>query len=92
MIAAFDFEDGGRTYKCSIAKTGSAQAEPWWWFGVSGDAHRYAPFHAAASDTQASVRSRVVAFYLDRLARRAMPAVPRPHWSNRNKPAAPAQR
>ena len=89
MIGAFEFEEGGRTYTCSVEQPRAARADAWWWFGVSEDRHRYAPFHAVAEDTQDSVRSRIVTYYSDLLARRALP-YSRYHWSNRNnRPRAP---
>ena len=89
MIEAFEFEDGGRVYKCRIEEPRGARTDAWWWFGVSGDAHRYAPFPALADDTQDAVQSRVAAYYRDLLERRAMPAQPRSHWARRT-PAAVA--
>jgi hypothetical protein len=88
MVQAFEFEDGGRTFKCSAEAPRKARAESWWWFGVSGDNNRYAPFQTAPDDTQANVRTRVIAYYVDLLERRSRPAVPRQHWANRAKPAA----
>lgn len=88
MIKAFDFEDDGRTYTCHVAESRAAGVGAWWWFSVSGDGHRYAPFHALASDTRTSVRSRIVAYYRNRLAHRSMPAAP--HWARRGKGATPA--
>jgi len=99
MIKAFEFEDEGRTYSCTVEKRRTPAAEPWWWFGVSGDGHRYAPFQASKSDTQDSVRARIVTYYKEHLVRKAMPAVTRQHWASRGKgvavtpaaaPAAPA--
>jgi hypothetical protein len=69
LYAAFDFADNGRTYACRVEAPRGGRAEAWWWFTVSGDDARYAPFPAAADDTQDSVRSRVVAYYEERLAR-----------------------
>lgn len=71
--AAFDFMDGGRTYTCRVEAPRRGRAEAWWWFGVTGDDARYAPFQAVADDTPDSVRPRVVAYYEDRLARRGVP-------------------
>ena len=88
MIQAFNFEDGGRTYTCTLEERRGAVTEAWWWFGVSGDQHRYAPFQAAPGDTPDSVRSRIVAYYSDLLVRRSQPPAPRQHWSHRGKPAA----
>ena len=95
MIKAFEFQEDGRTYSCSVEKRRTPAAEPWWWFGVSGDGHRYAPFQAAKSDTQETVRARIVTYYKEHLARKAMPAVTRQHWASRGKgvvatPTAPA--
>jgi hypothetical protein len=103
-IGGFSFDDGGRTYTCSVEALQAGRAEPWWWFRVSPgtygrqlslrerqwlpdepvnrpvvqtepeDRHRYAPFRAAATDTQRSVEMRVVAYYDDLLARRNQPA------------------
>lgn len=91
MIDGFDFVNDGRTFKCSVEKPRGTRTDAWWWFQVStDDRHRYAPFHAEPTDTEASVRSRVVAYYTDLLQRRSAPATS--HWSRRAaKPAeAPA--
>jgi hypothetical protein len=81
---AFEFVDDGRTFTCRVEAPGSARTEPWWWFRVStGDGHRYAPFRAAAGDTQASVQSAIVAYYDALLARRALPAPS--HWQRRGR-------
>ena len=91
MIKAFDFTDGDRTYTCTVEKRRSPGAEAWWWFGVSGDGHRYAPFQAVSTDTQESVRTRIVSYYREHLIRKATPAPARQHWASRGKtPAAPA--
>jgi hypothetical protein len=80
---AFDFTDGGRTYSCRVEAPRGGRAEAWWWFSVSGDQARYAPFRAEADDTEANVRPRVLAYYEDRLARRGVP------WQDRgDTPAA----
>jgi hypothetical protein len=87
MSRDFEFEDGGRTFACTLEEGGGATVDTWWWFVVSGaDKHRYAPFRAAKGDTQQSVRSRVVAYYDNLVLRRSQPAV-RP-W--RRNPQAPA--
>ena len=96
MIKGFEFTDGDLTYTCTVEKRRSPGAEPWWWFGVSGDGHRYAPFQATAGDTQESVRSRIVSYYKEHLVRKAAPAPTRQHWASRGKggaatpPAAPS--
>lgn len=90
MSAAFQFDDGGRTYSCRVEKPRSGRTEAWWWFTVSGDQQRYAPFRAEADDTEATVRRRVLAYYAELLERRGRPAEARSHWARRPKPAAPA--
>ena len=70
ITEAFDFVDGGRTYTCRIEALRQGGSERWWWFDVSGDRSRYAPFRAEVEDTEASVRRRMVAYYEDRVARR----------------------
>ena len=71
MPAAFQFEEGGRTFNCRAEPRG--QGEAWWWFDVTGDRQRYAPFHASPDDTEADVRTRIAAFYEAMLIRRATP-------------------
>lgn len=90
MRAAFDFDDSGKTYTCQIeTRRGARPADGWWWFAVSGDGHRYAPFQASTDDTEDGVRTRIVAYYDALLARRAMPAAVRQHWARRTPAAAP---
>lgn len=74
MMAGFEFTDGGRSYSCKMEDRRSALGHTrWWWFGVSGDRSRYAPFVASADDTERSVRDRIVAYYDDLAARRGIP-------------------
>lgn len=80
MTRPFNFESDGRTYSCATEKLSSMNGQAWWWFQVSGDGHRYAPFKAAPGDTQESVGSRIVEYYNSRLARRAAPAAPPAKW------------
>jgi hypothetical protein len=80
MTRIFSFAEGDRKYQCRVERATAGRTEAWWWFEVSGDAHRYAPFHAAASDTEASVRARILTYYLNVLARRSEPAS---SWHNR---------
>jgi hypothetical protein len=76
FVGAFEFEDGGRSYQCSVEGE-RTRAGAWWWFRVSGDAQRYAPFHPEPGDTKNSVRARIVSYYNALLVRRAMPPQPR---------------
>lgn len=77
FVGAFEFEEGGRLYRCCVEGERSTRAGAWWWFGVSGDAQRYAPFHPEPGDTKNSVRARIVGYYNALLERRAMPPAPR---------------
>ena len=87
MIGPFAFEHNGRKFSCTTEKREAAPQGTWWWFAVSHDPHRYAPFEAVAGDTQQSVRSRFIAFYEHRLWVRAQPAVPQQRFSRPTKPA-----
>ena len=44
MIGAFQFENEGRKYSCTVETPRGARTESWWWFSVTGDQQRYAPF------------------------------------------------
>ncbi|MEW5918764.1 MAG: hypothetical protein AB1762_20345 [Gemmatimonadota bacterium] len=91
MSEPFEFEDGGRKYRCHLRVPAASNEDSWWWFEVSGDQQSYAVFRAAKGDTRASVRERVVTFYTHRLARLAEPPAPRhrgrPPGSGAQKPA-----
>jgi hypothetical protein len=73
MVSNFRFVADGLAYTCSTGQAHPPQRDSWWWFVVAGDRQRYAPFRSTAGDTQESVRSRVVEFYSNRLARLAEP-------------------
>jgi hypothetical protein len=92
MSEPFEFEDGGRKYRCHVRNPSAGNADSWWWFEVSGDQQAYGAFRAASGDTRASVKERVVRFYAHRLARLAEPPQPRhrgrPPGSGAPKPAA----
>jgi len=86
MIAGFSFVHDDRTYTC-VAEAGPGGAsEPWWWFTVNRDGNRYAPFRATTKDTRSSVQARIVAYYANHLAHRAMPESQ--HWARRPKGVA----
>ena len=89
MIKGFEFVDAGRSYSCTVEERKGAD-ESWWWFAVSGDGQRYAPFIASNSDTRSSVQERVIAFYLNRLFQLTQPTQRGSHWGKRNIPAKPA--
>jgi hypothetical protein len=90
MIGAFTFEQGGRTYSCSAQKRETPPAGTWWWFTVSSDPQRYAPFEAVKGDTQRSIQSRIVKYYEHRLWVRAQPVLPREKYVRPGKPAVAA--
>ena len=73
MMDGFKFVHDGRTFTCSIEPMRAARSDAWWWFRVSTDRHRYAPFRAAETDTLDGVQARVAAYYNQLLARRAAP-------------------
>lgn len=83
MIGSFEFQDAGRHYTCTVERQRDAGAEAWWWFAVSGDQQRYAPFRAAKGDTRADVQARIVEFYANRLFRLTQPTERGSHWGKR---------
>jgi hypothetical protein len=91
MLKAFEFTDANRHYSCTV-ETLKGTDEAWWWFAVSQDAQRYAPFRAEDSDTRVTVRERVVAFYTNRLFQLAQPPRRGAQFGSRlgRPPAAPA--
>lgn len=88
MTKGFEFEHEGRHYICTIEARHGAPSDSWWWFSVSGDAQRYAPFRTAKDDTLASVSQRVVKFYADRLFALSQPTERGSHWGKRNNSGA----
>ena len=72
----FAFEDAGRVFVCQIEEARRPHTPPWWWFTVSSDSHRYAPFHSSAGDTEDSVQARIIAYYDALIARLAEPRQP----------------
>lgn len=90
MINGFEFQDDGRKYTCTVEEQDGVDGESWWWFAVTGDAQRYAPFRAAKSDTRGSVQKRIAEFYANRLFQLTQPTVRGGHWAKRGAPAKPA--
>ena len=90
MVEEFGFKDGTRTYTCTVEAQRAAPTDKWWWFAVTGDAQRYAPFRAARGDTRESVQERIVQFYNDRLFALTQPTQRGSHWGKRNAPGAAA--
>ena len=83
MIEAFTFEADDRIFACTIERGRAEGAQPWWWFTVSGESHRFAPFRPDTEDTVESVRERVLAYFRALLARRALPLDHRSSWELR---------
>lgn len=79
-VQSFNFEEGGRAYSCRVEQR-NALADAWWWFRVSGDTRRYAPFRAAANDTTSGIQSRITVYYREVAARhQAMRYLPARSW------------
>lgn len=91
MTQGFTFEHGDRSFVCTVEKRTAPPAGMWWWFAVSKDQQRYAPFEAADGDTQASVRARIAAYYDHLLRERAKPPEPRHQFSRPGRPKAVAK-
>jgi hypothetical protein len=88
MVGTLEFEADGRTYACRLEAAGGKKSPGWWWFTVSGDGHRYAPFRAAEGDTAASIRARIIEYYTNHVTRRSEPNAGRPAWGRRPQPAS----
>ncbi len=84
MILPFTFEADDRIFACQI-EGGRARVRQWWWFTVSGEAYRFAPFQASADDTLENVRFRIVSYYRELVARRALSLDPREAWELRRR-------
>jgi hypothetical protein len=90
MIRGFEFEEEGRKYVCKVEARRATPDDSWWWFDVSGDRQRYAPFQADSADTQKGVKSKIISYYTNVLEARARPVEPRSHWGRRPKVEAAA--
>ncbi|HKW47890.1 MAG TPA: hypothetical protein VJN70_10605 [Gemmatimonadaceae bacterium] len=80
----FTFEADDRAFVCQI-EGGQSHLRQWWWFTVSGEAHRFAPFQPSSDDTLESVRCRIVSYYRELVARRALVLDQREEWELRRK-------
>lgn len=72
----FTFTDSGNEFICTLERSRTAGRPDWWWFSVATDTRgqRYAPFQADPSDTQESVKRRIIEYYERMLVVRATPA------------------
>ncbi len=86
MMQGFTFVHGERTYTCTVERRTAAPAGWWWWFAVTTDQQRYAPFEVSDSDTQASVKKRIAAYYENLLVVRARPTEARHGFSRPGRP------
>ena len=85
MLQPFTFDADDQLFACQIEQRKGTVMQWWWWFTVSGEAHRFAPFQSSADDTVESVRSRVLFYYREMVARRALSLDPREAWELRRK-------
>ncbi len=79
-MTEFSFQDGWRTYECRLERQKGSITDGWWWFQVTGDQHRYAPFAATPGESRDKVKDRILAYHTNLLARRAAPPEPRNQW------------
>lgn len=84
IAARFTFEADDRTFVCQV-EGAQTHVRQWWWFTVSGESHRFAPFQPSAEDTIGSVQSRILSYYRELVARRALALDPREAWELRRK-------
>lgn len=72
----FAFTDSGNEFVCTVERSRTPGGAGWWWFSVATDTRgqRYAPFQADPSDTQESVKRRIIEYYERMLIVRATPA------------------
>ena len=91
MTQEFTFQHGDRTYVCTVEKRTAVPVGSWWWFAVSRDAQRYAPFEVVSNDTQTSVKARIIAYYENLLVVRARPPEARHQCSRPGRPRSTPQ-
>lgn len=85
MLQPFTFEADDRLFACQIEQGRSRVAQAWWWFTVSGESHRFAPFQPLAEDTVDSVQFRILNYYRELVARRSLTLDHRETWELRRK-------
>jgi len=84
MLQPFTFEADDRVFACQIEGR-TKLAQRWWWFTVSGESHRFAPFQPEVGETVESVQFRVLSYYRELVARRALTLDQRESWELRRK-------
>jgi hypothetical protein len=90
-MEGLQFEDTGRTFKCEAASSPATPGTDWWWVTISGESQRYAAFRVEPTDTPASLRPRIIAYYAQLLADRARPPIGRLSWAERKRANGAAQ-
>ena len=81
----FSFEMDDQIVSCQSVSVAAPTADVWWWFSVSGDPSRYAPFRRSEDDCQATVQTRIVRYYRAVMERNGYLRHPyvRPWWGRR---------
>jgi len=79
-LTEIEFEDDGRTFRCTAASSPATPGTDWWWVSITGENQRYAAFRAEPNDTKASLQPRILAYYAQLLVDRARPREIRPAW------------
>ena len=82
-IGQFSFEADGRHFDCSVERGQSQDAQPWWWFSVSGEQHRHPACPSRVADTREEIQSHVLCYFRALLTRRAFPLDVRSAWRER---------
>src|SRR5437763_16503340 len=88
LMTLMEFKDGDRTFTCRAESSPATPGTLWWWMSVTGESQRYAAFRAEPGDTQADLRTRILAYYAQLLVDRARPREIRTGWGQRRPAAA----
>jgi len=73
QVAPFSFDADDRHFDCHIERGRSQDAQPWWWFSVSGERHRHPACPSRVEDTRDEIQSHVLSYFRALLLRRAFP-------------------
>jgi len=68
VAVSFDMDD--RHFDCCIERGQSEDAQPWWWFSVSGEQHRHPACPSRVDDTHERIQAHVVSHFRALLKRR----------------------
>ena len=82
-IARFSFDADERHFDCYVERGRSHDAQPWWWFSVSGERHRHPACESRAADTRVEIQSHILSYFRALLTRRAFPLDVRSAWRQR---------